>query len=603
MFDAKSEISRLLAPGIPEIEPQQIHDMLEVPPNPEMGDLALPCFKLSRILKKSPVRIAEDLSAIVSKKGSTEDIDRIEAVSGYLNIFLNKNVYIKKVLSEILKAGSSFGSSDIGRRKTVVIDYSSPNIAKPFHVGHLRSTSIGNSLYQIFAFMGYRCVGINHLGDWGTQFGKLIVAYKKWGSEHAVQENLIDELVALYVKFHKEAEKDPSLNEEAREWFTRLEQGNEEARSLWRWFIDISMEEYKKVYDLLGVEFDAYTGESFYNDKMEPVIEELKEKNLLKESKGAMVVDLEKEGMPPCLILKTDGSTLYATRDITAAIYRKNTYHFDKCIYVTGVSQSLHFKQWFKVIEKMGYSWYKDLYHVPFGTVSIGGEKLATRTGKVVLLDDILSRAIQKTRATIEEKNPDLENKEEVAKQMGVGAVIFSDLFSNRIKDVSFSWDEVLNFDGETGPYVQYTHARACSVLRRAEDGKTIRTSEETDPAGKSSKAGHEMGCPGEMTSKSASADADFDSSLLSSKEEYQLVRVLSAFPDKVKQALDDLEPSILTRYLVELAKEFNRFYHEHPILVKEKGLRKARLALVQATKATLATGLRLIGLHAPEKV
>jgi arginyl-tRNA synthetase len=569
MVDAKLEVSKLLAPGIASMDPQQIYEMLEVPPNPDMGDLALPCFKLSKILRRSPVQIAQDLAAAAPH---SDTIDRIEAVSGYLNIFLNRSAFVYDILNEILKAGASYGSSDTGEGKNIVIDFSSPNIAKPFHVGHLRSTSIGNSLYRIFEFMGYNCIGVNHLGDWGTQFGKLIVAYKKWGSEQAVKDRLIKELVALYVRFHQEVENDPSLNDEAREWFVRLEQGNEEALSLWRWFIDISLEEYQKVYDLLDVKFDSYSGEAFYNDKMEPVIEELKEKGLLKESQGAMVVDLEDEGMPPCLILKTDGSTLYATRDITAAIYRKNTYHFDQCIYVTGVSQSLHFKQWFKVIEKMGYDWHKDLHHVPFGTVSIGGEKLATRTGKVILLEDILSQAMKKTLETIESKNPDLENKYEVAKQMGVGAVIFSDLSSNRIKDVSFSWEEVLNFDGETGPYVQYTHARACSVLRKAAEGNS-------------------------------SATGDFDSSLLSTREEYQLVKTLAAFPDKVKQALEELEPSILTRYLVDVAQDYNRFYHEHTILVDDEALKNARLALVQATKTTLATGLRLIGLHTPERV
>jgi len=569
MFDIKMNVSSLLESILPGLEGQQIYDMLEVPPNPDMGDLALPCFKLSRLLRKSPVQISQELAASFP---ANNDIDRVEAVSGYLNIFLNKAAFIGKVLTEVLDKNVSYGSSDMGTGKNIVIDYSAPNIAKPFHIGHLRSTAIGNSLYRIFSFMGYNCIGVNHLGDWGTQFGKLIVAYKKWGNEEKVRENQIKELMSLYVRFHDEAEKDPSLDDEARAWFVKMEQGDEEALTLWRWFVEISMKEFQKVYDLLGVKFDSYNGEAFYNDKMAPIIKELEDKGLLKESQGAMIVDLEPCDMPPCLIVKTDGSTLYATRDITAAIYRKNTYDFDKCIYVTGVSQSLHFKQWFKVIELMGYEWHKDLHHVPFGTVSLGGEKLATRKGKVVLLEDILNEAMKKTLETIEAKNPNLENKHEIARQMGVGAVIFSDLFSNRIKDVSFSWDEILNFDGETGPYVQYTHARCASVLRKAE-GETP-----DNPAG-------------------------FDCSLLDSREEYRLAKTLAEFPEKILMAMKELEPSIITRYLVELAKDFNRFYHEHSILVDDEALRNARLAIVRAVKYTLAIGLYLIGLNAPERV
>lgn len=566
MFDAKLEVSKLLSPYIANMEVQQIYEMLEVPPNSEMGDLALPCFKLSKVMRKSPVQIAQDLAAVIPL-GNV--IDRIDALSGYLNIFLDKSIFINKILSWVLSAKESYGSSEMGKGKNIVVDFSSPNIAKPFHIGHLRSTAIGNSLYKIFEFSGYNCIGINHLGDWGTQFGKLIVAYKKWGNEDKVKTGLIKELVSLYVKFHEEVQKDSSLNDEARAWFVRLEEGDKEALSLWRWFIDISLEEYQKVYELLDVKFDSYNGEAFYNDKMAPIIDELREKKLLEESQGALIVNLDEEGMPPCLILKTDGSTLYATRDITAAIYRKNTYNFEKCIYVTGVSQSLHFQQWFKVIEKMGYDWHKDLHHVPFGTVSIGGEKLATRTGNVILLEDILSEAMKKTLEIIDAKNPDLEDKYEIARQMGVGAVIFSDLSSNRIKDVSFSWEEILNFDGETGPYVQYTHARACSLIRKSKSDVT----------------------------------SEFDSNLISSKEEFQLTKTLAAFPDKVKMALEELEPSILTRYLVDVAQDFNRFYHEHSILVEDTALRNARLALVTATKTTLANGLALIGLHAPEKV
>jgi len=565
MLDVKDIIAQAIHKQLSELSHEQIYDMLEYPPNPEMGDIALPCFKLSKILRKPPVHIAQELASNIT---NMEFIDRVEPVSGYLNFFFNKPLFIEQTLKCILEERERYGSKPIGQGKTIVIDYSAPNIAKPFHVGHLRSTVIGNSLRKIFEFMGYRCIGVNHLGDWGTQFGKLIVAYKLWGNKEEVEAHGIKELLRLYVKFHEEAEKDPKLEDEARNWFARMEKGDSEALKLWQWFKDISLKEFQKVYDLLDVHFDSYAGESFYNDKIDAVIEELKQKNLLKESEGALIVDLEEYGMPPCMILKKDGSSLYATRDIAAAIYRKKEYNFHKCIYVTGAAQSLHFQQWFKVIELMGYEWAKDLIHVPFGLVSLGGEKLSTRKGKVVLLEDILSEAIKKTLEIIESKNPDMENKEEVARYVGVGAVIFSDLYSNRIKDVSFSWDEVLNFDGETGPYVQYTHARCCSVLRKAPEG-----------------------------------DSSFNPGMLKTKEEYQVCKTLYQFPEKVMIALNQLEPSVITRYLVNLAQDFNRFYHEHPILVEDQQLRSARLALVEATRITLANGLRLIGLKPLERV
>ena len=565
MFDVKDTIVQAIHKQLPELSCEQLYDMLEYPPNPEMGDIALPCFKLSKTLKKSPMMIAQELASNIS---NMEFIDKVEPVSGYLNFFFNKSLFVEQTLKRILEEREKYGSQPIGQGKTVVIDYSAPNIAKPFHVGHLRSTVIGNSLRKIFEFMGYRCIGINHLGDWGTQFGKLIVAYKLWGNKEEVETHGIKELLRLYVKFHDEAEKDPKLEDEARDWFARMEKGDGEALELWQWFKDISLKEFEKVYDLLDVHFDSYAGESFYNDKMDAVIEELKQKNLLVESQGAMIVDLEEYGMPPCMILKKDGSSLYATRDIAAAIYRKKEYDFHKCIYVTGAAQSLHFQQWFKVIELMGYEWAKDLIHVPFGLVSLGGEKLSTRKGKVVLLEDILSEAVKKTREIIENKNPDLENKEEVARYIGVGAIIFSDLYSNRIKDISFSWDEALNFDGETGPYVQYTHARCCSVIRKASEHDSL-----------------------------------FNPGLIETKEEYQLCKTLYQFPEKVIAALTQLEPSIITRYLVDLAQDFNRFYHEHPILVEDQQLRCARLALVEATRITLANGLKLIGLKPLERV
>jgi arginyl-tRNA synthetase len=566
ILDVKQIISETLSQYLPQLDVKQIYEMLEYPPDPHMGDIALPCFKLSKILRKSPIEISEELAPNIP---SSQYIEKVEAVSGYLNFFLHKPNFIKEVLSRVLREQNRYGSISIGKGKNIVIDFSAPNIAKPFHIGHLRSTVIGNSIYRIFEFMGFNCIGINHLGDWGTQFGKLIVAYYKWGSKDRVETHGIKELMDLYVKYHEEVEKEPELDDDARDWFVRLEQGDTEALELWQWFKDISLKEFEKVYNLLGVQFDSYAGESFYNDKMAVIVDELEKKNLLEESQGALIINLDNYQMPPCIILKKDGSTLYATRDITAAIYRKNKYNFYKCIYVTGAAQSLHFKQWFKVIELMGYEWAKDLIHVPFGIVSLGGEKLSTRKGKVVLLEDILSKAMEKTLEIIESKNPDLENKEEVARDMGVGAVIFSDLSSNRIKDVSFSWEEILNFDGETGPYVQYTHARACSVISKA--GNNIET--------------------------------DFDSTLLQTKEEYELCKSLYQFPEKVTMAMDELEPSIITRYLVDLAQDFNRFYHEHAILVDDKPLRHARLALVKATRITLANGLKLIGLKAPERV
>ena len=566
MLDIKQMISDILEDKIPTLNNEEIYQMLEYPPDDQMGDVALPCFKLSRVLRKSPVQIAEEL---VKEIPANERIEKVESVSGYLNFFLNREMFIKDVVSTVLEQQDRYGSKDMGKGRNIVIDYSAPNIAKPFHIGHLRSTAIGNALYKIFAFLGYNPVGVNHLGDWGTQFGKLIVAFKRWGSKESIENGGIKELMAIYVKFHEEAEKDPALEDEARDWFVKMEQGDKEALELWQWFKDISLKEFDKVYELLGIKFDSYAGESFYEDKMPPVIEELKEKNLLTESQGALIVDLEKYNMPPCLIVKKDGSTLYATRDITAAVYRKETYDFEKCIYVTAAAQSLHFNQWFKVVELMGYDWHDKLVHVPFGLVSLGGEKLATRKGKVVLLEDILSEAIKKTLSIIEVKNPNLEGKEEIARQMGVGAVVFSDLSNNRIKDISFSWDEVLNFDGETGPYVQYTHARTCSLLKKA--GKEV--------------------------------DPNFDTGLLSTKEEFQVIKTLYLFPDRVVSAMKDLEPSIITRYLVDLAQDFNRFYHEHSILVEDEALRNARLSLVLAVKYTLANGLSLIGLNAPERV
>jgi len=566
MLDIKEIVAKSVVDADNTLDITEIYDMLEYPPDPNMGDIALPCFKLSKKLKKAPAMIAQQF---LSSFKSCEHISKVEALSGYLNFFLNKRRFIEEVLSAVLNCGSDYGKSGRGEGKTVVVDFSAPNIAKPFHVGHLRSTAIGNSLYRIHQFMGYKAVGINHLGDWGTQFGKLIVAYKKWGVKQEIENGGVKALMALYVKFHDESEKDTALEDEAREWFIRMEKRDEEALSLWQWIKDISLDEFKKVYELMGVHFDSWAGESFYNDSSLDVADELKDKKLLKESEGAFLVELDQFSLPHCLILKKDGGTLYATRDIAAAIYRKRTYDFESCIYVTSAGQSLHFEQWFKVVELMGYTWAKNLKHVPFGTVNLGGEKLSTRKGNVVLLENIFDEAIKKTEEIIASKSGDLNDKEETARSIGVGAVIFSDLFSNRIKDVSFSWEEILDFDGETGPYVQYTHARACSVMK---------------------KSGFED-------------NVIFDVIILENSEEYDVAKCLYEFPLRVEQAFDMLEPSVITRYLVELARAFNRFYHNHSILAVDEELKKSRLALVKAVRTVLSNGLWLIGLKAPERV
>ncbi len=564
MIEIKKQIAAALAAAANgAIEAQDVQDALEYPPNPEMGDVAFPCFRLSRVLRKAPPAIAAELSAAFSCPA----VERVEVAGGYLNLFLNKTYLAEYVIGKAVFADKPYGSSDEGAGKTVVLDYSSPNVAKPFHIGHLGTTVIGHSLKKLHEFAGYSCIGINHLGDWGTQFGKLITAYRLWGDREKIERDEIDELVALYVKFHAEAELDDTLNDKARAEFKKLEDGDSENLALWKWFIEISLREYQKTYALLGITFDSYNGESFYTDKMMPEVEKIRAAGLLKIDDGASIVDLEAYGMPPCLILKRDGSTLYPTRDIAAAVYRKNTYDFDKCIYVTSAGQSLHFAQWFKVVELMGYDFADKLVHVPYGTVSIDGAKLATRTGNVVLLKDLFATAIEKSLGIIEEKNPDLENKDEVAKAVGVGAVVFHYLSNSRIKDINFIMEDALSFDGNTGPYAQYTYARTCSILRRA----------------------------GEPLSAAAKITAD---------EEGELVKVLLRFPEKVKGAIDDYEPSTVTRYILDLCAAFNRFYHECPILTAEDAAVKAtRLCLVAATKNILGNALSLICISTPEKI
>lgn len=566
-MDFKTEIAKLISSKYNDLSSSEIEDILEVPSNSDMGDYAFPCFKFAKLFRKAPNIIAADIKENLD---NPKFILKIENVGGYVNFFLDKSTYAQSVLDVILKQDKEFGYENIGQEKNVVVDYSSPNIAKPFHVGHLRSTAIGRAICNIYKKLGYNVYGINHLGDWGTQFGRLIVAYKKWGNKEAIEKNGIQELMNIYVKFHDEEEKDANLTQEARAWFVKMQEGDKEAIELWKWFYDISMKEFERVYKRLGVEFDAYTGESFYNNKMYAVVEELKTKNLLEESQGAQIIDLSEYNMPPCLIIRSDGGTLYATRDITAALYRKEKYNFEKCIYLTALDQNLHFAQWFKVIKKMGYDWYDKLVHVPFGLVSLDTGKLSTRKGNVVLMDDLLNEAVDKTKKIIEEKNPNLENKNEVAEQVGIGAVIFNDLYNSRIKDVVFSWDKMLNFDGETGPYVQYTHARACSVIKKAEL-KEVKT--------------------------------DIDYNVLTDDNSIEVIKLLAQFPDKIKDAANKYEPSIVTRHIVDIAQAFNNFYNVNHVIVDDENVKDARLALVYCVKTILSTGLSLLGISSPEQM
>ena len=569
-MNEKQLVAEYLKALLCDMSEEEIAAMLEYPADKKMGDIALPCFKLSKVLRKAPVMIASDLCAGLESNPSAKDVfEKIESVNGYLNFFISKGNLVKDL--ERISTDENYGSNDDGKGKTIVIDYSSPNVAKPFHIGHLRSTAIGQAIKNLHRFSGYECVGVNHLGDWGTQFGKLIVAYKKWGSREQIEEGGIDALTEIYVKFHEEAEKDPALNDEARAAFTAMETGDEENLALWKWIIDISIKEYKKTYALIGADFESWLGESYFFNKTDRVVSELREKKLLTVDDGAEIVRLDDYNMPPCLILKSDGSTIYATRDIAAAIYRKETYDFEKCIYVTSAGQSLHFAQFFKVIGMMGYDWAKDLVHVPFGTVSIEGSKLATRTGNVVLLNDIFNIATEKTLEIINQKNPNLENKEEVASAVGVGAVVFHDLSNNRIKDVNFMWDEVLNFDGNTGPYVQYTYARCCGVLEKSPETLNIKP------------------------------ESGF---VITEDAESALIKTLKLFPEKVRQARNELEPSIVSRYLLDVCADFNRFYHDCPVLKCEDArVKDTRVALVKAASVVLKNGLSLIGLKTPKNI
>ncbi|MBQ3038358.1 MAG: arginine--tRNA ligase [Clostridia bacterium] len=545
----------------------ELTKVMEIPPEPKLGDIAFPCFILAKALRKAPPMIAAELC---KEFENDEEFEKVEAVGGYLNFFCNREKFISSVLKKVSESDGSFAKSNEGNGKTVLVEYSSPNIAKPFHIGHLFSTAVGNSLARIYDYLGYKVERLNHLGDWGTQFGKLISAYKHWGVREIIEQDPINELLKIYVKFHEEAEKHPELEDEAREYFKALEEGDKETTELWQYFRDVSLKEFKRVYDKLGVSFDSYAGESFYGDKMQEVVDILRDKNLLTESDGAQVVMLDELNVPPCIILKSDGATIYATRDIAAALYRKRTYDFDKNIYVVGIPQALHFKQIFSVIKKAGYDWADDCVHVGFGLVKFPDKKLSTRHGDVVFLEDVLNESVQKTLDIITANSPEMENKEEVAQKIGIGAILYTFLKNSREKDIVFSWDSMLDFEGESAPYVQYSYARGRSILRRC--------------------------------------DIDYsnpDFSLVTSDEEYELVKQINAFSTAIADAANKNEPFYINRYVTNLARCFNKFYNNHPILKGDvdEETKKARLAMVDAATQVIKSALSLLGIETVESM
>ncbi|MBR4025004.1 MAG: arginine--tRNA ligase [Firmicutes bacterium] len=568
MINLKEEIAKLISEQVADLSFDEIKNMIETPQDSKMGDYAFPCFRLAKVLRKAPPLIAKGIAEAIA---DNDIFEKVEQVNAYVNMFISKEEFVEEVIEEVMEQGDEYGRSNVGEGKPVIVEFSSPNIAKPFHIGHIRSTVIGNSINLLWDAMGYKVTRINHLGDYGTQFGKMIVAYRHWGNEEDVRREPIKTLLHYYTKFHEEAENDPSLDDEARETFAKLEQGGKEETELWQWFRDESLKEFTRVYDMLGIEYDSYAGESFYSDKMPAVVQELKDKNLLVESNGAEIVDLEPYGLTPAPILKSDGSTLYITRDLACAKYRKATYDFYKNIYVVASQQNLHFQQLKKILELMGYEWSKDIVHVPFGLVSLEEGTMSTRAGRVVFLEDVLNRAIEETREIIREKGVATDNIEETAKQVGVGAVVFNELSNNRIKDYVFSWKQVLDFNGETGPYVQYTYARCASILRNAGD-------DANDLSG-------------------------FDPSYITGEAAYTLAKEIYALRDVIIEAGEKYEPSILTRHIVDMAQAFNKFYHDEHILTDDKEERKAKLALVVAAKTAIKNGLRLLGMEAPERM
>ena len=559
----KELIASELAKVIEGLDQETILNLLEQPKSSDLGDIAFPAFSLAKIERKAPQAIAAD----IAEKIDASHFEKVVATGPYVNFFLDKSQISDQVIKAVIQAGAAYGQQEEGQGANVTIDLSSPNIAKPFSVGHLRSTVIGDAISNIYKKMGYNTIKINHLGDWGKQFGLLMVAYKKWGSKEAVEANPIDELLKLYVRINAEIENDPALDEEGRLWFKKLEDGDPEATELWQWFRDESLVEFNRIYKLLGVEFDSLNGEAFYNDKMDEAVQILEEKGLLKESKGASIVELDDVNLPPAMIKKSDGATLYITRDIATAIYRARTYNFVKNIYVVGQEQSNHFRQLKAVLKKMGFEWSDDMIHVDFGLVTKNRQKLSTRKGNIILLEPTLQEAISRAKAQIEEKNPELENKEEVARAVGVGAVKFYDLKTDRRNGYDFDLEAMVSFEGETGPYVQYAYARIQSILRKA--------------------------------NFTPSADATYS---LSDPESWEIIKLLQDFSRVVKRAAENYDPSLIAKYAINLAQAFNKYY-PHTRILDESPERDSRLALSYSTAVVLKEALRLLGVDAPEKM
>ena len=542
---------------------EEIYKMIEVPKYAEQGDLAFPAFSLAKVLRKAPQAIAQEIVEAVAD----EYISQAVAMGPYANFFLSKGKFADETLHTVLEQREEYGNFDFGQGRNVIVDMSSPNIAKPMSMGHLRSTVIGNAIVNLEKKVGYNPIKVNHLGDWGTQFGKLIVAYKKWGTKEAVENEPIAELLRLYVKFHDEAENDSTLEDEGRAWFKKLEDGDAEAEELWNWFKSESLKEFNRIYDVLGITFDSYNGEAFYNDKMDPIVEYLERNGITTIDRGATVVHLDKYDLPPALIKKSDGATLYMTRDLAAAHYRKETYDFAKNIYVVGNEQAHHFKQLKAVLNEMGRDWQENMIHVGFGLITLGGKKLSTRKGKIVLLEEVLREAEELALKQIEAKNPNLPNKEQVAKQVGVGAVIFHDLKNDRTNNFDFNLEEVVQFEGETGPYVQYTRARAMSILRKA--GVSVDLSQALE---------------------------------LEDDYAWEVLKQIENYPNIVKYAESKFEPSVISKYVISLAQAFNKYYANSRILQEDEGL-NARLALVEATAVILKQGLAILGVESPDEM